>query len=36
VSLVRWLREHDGASEEEALASFCLVALNLNEFIYLD
>jgi hypothetical protein len=29
-------REHDGLSEGEALRRFCLLALNLNEFVYLD
>jgi hypothetical protein len=36
VELVRDLRAKDHKSEDEALESFCLVALNLNEFIYLD
>lgn len=28
--------QHDGLAADKALADFCLVALNLNEFIYLD
>jgi hypothetical protein len=34
--LIAALREKDGASAELALESFCLVVLNLNEFLYLD
>jgi hypothetical protein len=30
------LQKDDGISKEEALRLFCLIALNLNEFIYLD
>ena len=26
----------DGASEEDAVKYFCLMVLNLNEFVYLD
>lgn len=36
VHLLRALEKEDGLSTEQALARFCLVALNLNEFIYLD
>jgi hypothetical protein len=36
VALIRRLQEKDGLSPERALADFCLVALNLNEFVYLD
>jgi hypothetical protein len=36
IALVRELKEQDSLSQEAALKSFCLVALNLNEFIYLD
>ncbi len=35
VALISGLRDR-GSSAESALASFCLVALNLDEFIYLD
>ncbi len=35
VKLIRDLRS-DGVAEERSLEYFCLVALNLNEFIYLD
>ncbi|WP_435016989.1 DUF1553 domain-containing protein [Tundrisphaera sp. TA3] len=36
LDLMRTLRDRDHASAREALEAFCLVALNLNEFIYLD
>jgi mono/diheme cytochrome c family protein len=36
VALIAALLERDGASPELALDSFCLVVLNLNEFLYLD
>lgn len=36
VALIEALRTRDGASPEVALNTFCLVALNLNEFVYLD
>ena len=36
VSLIAALLERDGATPELALESFCLVVLNLNEFLYLD
>jgi hypothetical protein len=36
LDLVAALGEQDGLSEDEAMRLFCLVALNLNEFIYLD
>jgi hypothetical protein len=36
VGLVEALRDHDGASPDHALNYFCLMVLNLNEFIYLD
>ncbi len=36
VRLMENLKSEEKASPEEALAAFCLVALNLNEFIYLD
>jgi hypothetical protein len=35
-ALVESLIKEDGASDEKALEYFCLVALNLNEFVYLD
>jgi hypothetical protein len=36
VTLISALLETDGAAPELALESFCLVVLNLNEFLYLD
>ncbi len=36
VALIQALQTQDGATAETALNSFCLVVLNLNEFIYLD
>jgi cytochrome c553 len=36
VQLVQALRAEDGVSEEQALTYYCLVVLNLNEFVYLD
>ena len=36
VDLLRTLENDDGVSPAEALGSFCLLALNLNEFLYLD
>jgi mono/diheme cytochrome c family protein len=36
VDLIAALRTKDGLSEQAALRSFCLVVLNLNEFVYLD
>ena len=36
VELIRDLQARDGASAEAALTAFCLVVLNLNEFVYLD
>jgi mono/diheme cytochrome c family protein len=36
VALISALLERDGATPELALESFCLVVLNLNEFLYLD
>jgi hypothetical protein len=35
-ALVDALKNSGGATEDEALRAFCLVVLNLNEFIYLD
>ena len=34
--LIQTLENSDGASASDALTSFCLLALNLNEFLYLD
>ena len=34
--LIAAMRDKDGASAEVALKYFCLLALNLNEFVYLD
>jgi hypothetical protein len=36
LQLMRDLREKDGLSADGALKYFCMVALNLNEFVYLD
>jgi hypothetical protein len=36
VGLIRALQTRDGTTAEGALNSFCLLALNLNEFLYLD
>lgn len=36
VKLVRELQQQDQLKREQALQYFCLVALNLNEFVYLD
>lgn len=36
VELIGQLQSEHGLSEEAALKYFCLMALNLNEFIYLD
>jgi hypothetical protein len=34
--LIHALQSRDGLSADAALASFCLLALNMNEFFYLD
>jgi hypothetical protein len=36
VELLQSLQSRDGATAEAALNAFCLLALNLNEFMYLD
>ena len=36
VQLIRNWQQVDGATADEALRYFCLLVLNLNEFIYLD
>ena len=36
VSLIAALQSQDKASADSALKSFCLLALNLNEFLYVD
>lgn len=36
VGLIHSMQQEDGATPAVALASFCLLALNLNEFLYLD
>ena len=36
VKVIADLRAEDGKSADAALQGFCLVALNLNEFVYLD
>jgi len=36
VKFMQRMREEHHFASEEALRSFCLLALNLNEFLYLD
>ncbi|MEZ6117963.1 MAG: DUF1549 domain-containing protein [Pirellulaceae bacterium] len=36
VQLIKRLQDEDGVTPDAALKTFCLMALNLNEFIYLD
>lgn len=36
VRLIGTLEKEDGKTPDDALALFCLVSLNLNEFVYLD
>ena len=36
VDLMKKLQKQDGASPEQAMKYFCLMALNLNEFMFLD
>jgi len=36
VGLIHSLRDEHDMSDEKALKYFCLMALNLNEFVYLD
>ncbi|HEV7406835.1 MAG TPA: PSD1 and planctomycete cytochrome C domain-containing protein [Chthoniobacteraceae bacterium] len=36
VAFIEALQKTDGAAPEAALKTFCLLALNLNEFLYLD
>jgi len=36
LALIRELREQDGLNDVQALKCFCLMAMNLNEFWYLD
>jgi hypothetical protein len=36
LSLINQLQQQDGASLRRALETFSLVAINSNEFIYLD
>ena len=36
IALIEKLQTEEGLSANQALQYFCLVALNLNEFIYLD
>ena len=36
VKLVQRFVDEDKLTAEKALANFCLMALNLNEFVYLD
>jgi hypothetical protein len=36
IRFMNMLRERDKLTAEEALTRFCLLALNLNEFVYLD
>ena len=34
--LVRDLRQAEGTKPDEVVSYFCLVAMNLNDFLYLD
>jgi hypothetical protein len=36
VAFVRETMAKDGLNEEQALRLYCLLALNANEFVYLD
>jgi hypothetical protein len=36
VELIESMTKKDGATPDVALKYFCLLALNLNEFVYLD
>ena len=36
VDLIAKLREMDGVNSEKGLTYFCLLVLNLNEFVYVD
>ena len=36
VDLINQLQQHEGVDEGKALQLYCLMVLNLNEFIYLD
>jgi hypothetical protein len=36
VGLIQSLQAQDGASPDAALDLYCLLVLNLNEFVYLD
>jgi hypothetical protein len=36
LQLIASLRERDALSPAAALGAFCLLTLNLNEFLYLD
>jgi hypothetical protein len=36
MKLIERLQQQDGASNDEALRYFCLIVLNMNEFLYLD
>jgi hypothetical protein len=36
VELIEALRSKDGETPETALKYFCLMVLNLNEFVYVD
>ncbi len=36
VDLVTKLRKEENVSDEESLRMFCLMTLNLNEYVYLD
>ena len=36
MKLIDRLKKQDGASDDAALRYFCLMVLNLNEFLYLD
>jgi hypothetical protein len=36
VTFLRRVQSEDSSSPDEALRQFCLLALNLNEFVYLE
>jgi hypothetical protein len=36
LTFIQQLQSEEGLTADQALQSFCLLALNLNEFIYLD
>jgi hypothetical protein len=36
VNLIQAFQKQDGLGSDEALSVFCLMTLNLNEFLYVD